>query len=867
MRARSQSFAGVNFNLSAPRRGIYFTINMESRRDFLKKAALLAAGGGFAGLLPASIQKAFAIDPAPGSTYLDAEHIVILMQENRSFDHCYGSLRGVRGFNDPRAITLPDGNPVWLQTNEAGETYAPFRLNLLDTKATWMGSLPHTRSSQVAARNGGKHNRWLTAKQSGEDDYGKLPLTMGFYNREDLPFYYALADAFTICDQNFCSALTCTTPNRLYLWSGTIREKMSAEAKANLTNEDADFETEVNWKTFPEHLEENGISWRVYQNEIYLSTGLDEESERWLSNYGDNPLEYFKQYNVRFSAAHRQYLEKTKKKLAAELSKLEGQPASAEIQKHIDATKANLEKVRQGLQLWTEENFARLAPAEQNLHRKAFTINAGDPDYRELDLLSYQEHGTTSQMKAPKGDVFQQFREDVRTGKLPTVSWIVAPENFSDHPSAPWYGAWYLSEAFDILTQNPEVWKKTIFILCYDENDGYFDHVPPFMPPPPDQPGKGKVSAGIDTSVEQENPDQQKQFWQDNPDSTTGPDPIGLGYRVPLVIASPWSRGGYACSQVFDHTSILQFLEKFLTAKTGRPIREANITDWRRTVCGDLSSVFRPYHGEKIEQPAPVGRAPFLASINEAKFKPVPDGFKNLSPDQIAQARQNPTAPGVVPQQETGVRAACALPYELAVDGALTPDGKAFSIRLAAGNRLFGSRAAGAPFFIYSPVKVRTALKNSNTFETGRTWNYAVSAGDALADVWPLADFENGLYHLHVHGPNGFFREFRGSANDPQLAVNLEPGLTANSAILRLTNRNPGQPLNVSVDNLAYDDVKRSVQLSSTTSNEITLEFSHSFGWHDLRIRVAGSPDFEQRYAGHIETGQESFSDPVMGRV
>ena len=68
------------------------------------------------------------------------------------------------------------------------------------------------------------------------------------------------------------------------------------------------------------------------------------------------------------------------------------------------------------------------------------------------------------------------------------VSWIVPPEHFSDHPSSPWYGAWYLSETFDILTQNPEVWKKTIFILCYDENDGYFDHVPPFVPPLPDRP-------------------------------------------------------------------------------------------------------------------------------------------------------------------------------------------------------------------------------------------------------------------------------------------------------------------------------------------------------------------------------------------
>src|SRR5215467_7726601 len=105
---------------------------METRRDFLKKALLLGASGSLAGTLPASIAKAFAIDPAHGSTYLDAEHVVLLMQENRSFDHTYGTLQGVRGFNDPRAITLPNGNLVWLQSNNKGETYAPFRFNIKD---------------------------------------------------------------------------------------------------------------------------------------------------------------------------------------------------------------------------------------------------------------------------------------------------------------------------------------------------------------------------------------------------------------------------------------------------------------------------------------------------------------------------------------------------------------------------------------------------------------------------------------------------------------------------------------------------------------------------------------------------------------
>jgi phospholipase C len=141
---------------------------MHTRRDFLKRATLLSSAAAFSGAFPETIQRAFAIDPAPGSSYLDAEHVVILMQENRSFDHALGALRGVRGFNDPHPIRLANGNPVWLQTNAKGETYAPFRFDIKDTRATWMSYLPHNRQSQVDAWNGGLYDQWLQAKRSGK---------------------------------------------------------------------------------------------------------------------------------------------------------------------------------------------------------------------------------------------------------------------------------------------------------------------------------------------------------------------------------------------------------------------------------------------------------------------------------------------------------------------------------------------------------------------------------------------------------------------------------------------------------------------------------------------------------------------------
>ena len=288
---------------------------MPTRREFLQQAAILSSAAAWSGAFPAAIAKALTIDPEPGSTFLDAEHVVILMQENRSFDHAFGTLQGVRGFNDPRAITLPNGNPVWVQTNRRGESYAPFRLNIKDSNATWLGCLPHGRTDQVDARNGGRYDRWLTPSDRA-DGYADMPFTLGYYTREDIPFYYALADAFTICDQHFCSALTCTTPNRLFLWTGTVREKQTADSPAKLNNEEAVYDAEVSWTTFPERLEDHGISWKVYQNEMWLASGLEDEHDAWLANFGDNPLEYFTQYNVRFAEQHRRHLDEQRKELA-----------------------------------------------------------------------------------------------------------------------------------------------------------------------------------------------------------------------------------------------------------------------------------------------------------------------------------------------------------------------------------------------------------------------------------------------------------------------------------------------------------------------------------------------------------------------
>ncbi|MBO9727508.1 MAG: phospholipase C, phosphocholine-specific [Chitinophaga sp.] len=845
---------------------------MDNRRDFIKKAALLSGAAGVFSALPASIQRAMAIDPKPGTTFLDAEHIVVLMQENRSFDHCYGSLRGVRGYNDPRAIQLPNKNLVWLQSNAKGETFAPFRLNLKDTKATWMSSLPHSWGNQVEARNHGKYDKWLLVKQSGNKDWAPMPLTLGYYNREDIPFYYSLADAFTVCDQNFCSSLTGTTPNRLYLWTGTLRDEQNANSKANVWNEDVDYGREAHWTAFPERLEDNGVSWKIYQNEI-SAAGLEGEKDGMLANFTDNPIEWFAAFNVRFAAGHIGYLQRRLKEMPAEITDLEAVLAATtvarekeKVQKKLEQLKASLEKTKNDAAQFTAANFAKLSQRAQNLHNKAFTSNIADPNYHELETLTYKDGDTERTVQVPKGDILHQFRADVNEGKLPTISWLVAPGEFSDHPGSPWYGAWYVSEVLDILTNKEEVWKKTIFILCYDENDGYFDHVPPFTAP--HKPGTGKVSAGIDTGIEYVTKEEEQAKKYLNADEIHE-SPIGLGYRVPLVIASPWSRGGYVNSQVCDHTSILQLMEKFLQHK-GKAVKETNISEWRRTVCSDLTSVFRPFNGEKITVPFPE-RNEFIEMVYNAKFKKLPDGFKALTTDEIAQINSDPAASSWMAQQEKGVRVSNALPYELYVGGKLSADRKSFEITFEAGNKIFGQQAAGAPFNVYAPGKY--LQEETQVMEAVRTWSYAVKPADKLKDTWPLSSFEDAHYHLRAYGPNGFYREFKGDANDPQVEVQCgyQRSITngrklTGSVELKLINRG-SKAANISIEDLGYHKGTLKKTVAPRTEATLVIDLAKSHGWYDFSVKVAGSGSFEQRYAGRVETGKESFSDPVMGRV
>lgn len=831
---------------------------------------MLTGAAGLMQSLPPSIQKALAINPEPGTTVFDAEHIVFLMQENRSFDHSFGTLQGVRGYNDPRAIELPNKNKVWIQTDGTGKSYCPFRLDMKGSKATWMSSLPHGWSNQVDARNEGKYDQWLIAKRSGNKEYAHMPLTMGYYSREDIPFYYAMADAFTVCDQHFCSSLTGTTPNRLYFWTGTIREKQHADAKARVWNEDADYNTMVTWPTYPERLEDQGISWKIYQNEISAGVGFEGEEDDWLANYGDNALEYFTQYRVKLSPAYRANLPKRKKDAESALAEVEKKLRSDKLtssdadklKKKKEEISAELQKLDWEMKEFSSEKYEQLSQRDKNIHDKAFVTNTGDPHYHELDSLEYEETGEKRSVQVPKGDILHQFRHDVQNNELPMVSWIVAPQHFSDHPSSAWYGAWYISEVLDILTRNPEVWKKTVFILTYDENDGYFDHVPPFVAPNPKDSGTGITSDDIDSSLEFVTMEQQSQWGTLRRESS-----IGLGYRVPMVIASPWSRGGYVCSEVFDHSSNLRFLETWIEKKTGKKIKEENISSWRRAVCGDLTSVFRPWNGEKLVSPESIPRDPFIEEIHKARFKDVPKNYKELSAEDIANINAGNGRCNWMPQQEEGVRPACALPYELYADMRLDKNARNLQVALKAGNQVFGSKSAGSAFTVYCPGKFGGELLKNRS--------YAVSAGKEIVDNWSIDGFENNKYQLRLYGPNGFYRDAMGDFNDPELELIFEyerysiaRAALSGNILVRFKNRS-NQPLQLEITDNSYGARAKNVSLDAVSSKKasdfILLDTARSSAWYDFTIRCKAFPQWQRSFAGRVETGRETVTDPSMG--
>jgi phospholipase C len=406
--------------------------------------------------------------------------------------------------------------------------------------------------------------------------------------------------------------------------------------------------------------------------------------------------------------------------------------------------------------------------------------------------------------------LLRDFREDVQRGRLPQVSWIVAPEAYCEHPNwEPDFGTWYVSQVVNILASNPEVWSRMALFVTYDEEGGFFDHLVPPTPPQTRAQGLSTVAT-------------TNEIFPGDADHPAGP--YGLGIRVPMIIVSPWTRGGWIDSQLFDHTSLIRFLETRF-AQRNADLIESNITPWRRAVVGDLTSAFN------------------FAKPNTAWRVRLPDTDDFKPQELVRHPDQVPVPPAdpELPRQERGVRPARAIPYTLHADGRAGPS--SFSIA-------FESSGAAAAVF---------QVRSADSTQDPRS--YTVESGRQLTDSW---DLSSG-YDLEVFGPNGFFRRFKAGAGGPPagLAIRARYGRRQDEIVLELGNHGSAR-VEVSVSN-RYSPKRTTLTLVPDGAKAPRWSLERTRGWYDLVVTVKGDRRFEYRYAGHLENGNASISDPGMG--
>jgi len=706
------------------------------RREFLRKSLGTLGAASALALLPPAIRRALAVEArVETGTIQDVKHVVILMQENRSFNHYFGTLRGVRGFGDRFPIPLESGQPVWFQSDGTTEI-PPYHLDAATMNALLVPGTPHTFPDAQAAWNQGKYGQWPLYKTE---------FSMGHYQREDIPFQFALAEAFTICDAYHCSITGGTDPNRIVFWSGSNFNPELAQLGINCTAADSEPDnlrcyvggtlptpgyvyegSSFKWPTLPDLLQQAGVSWRIYQDpnnnwQGLMHGGLAFESFRNATAASGSPL------------------------------------------------------YENGMTLWTLEDL----------------------------------------------------RAHVMAGTLPQVSWVLPSMAQSEHPNAgssPDRAGDFISQVLDAVTASPDSWSKTVFFLAFDENDGFFDHVPP--PAPPSYNADGTIAGKSTVPLAGEYFSDLGRDYQSPADTISGTvRPWGLGPRVPMYVISPWSKGGWVNSQVFDHTSMGMFLEQ----RFGIAVK--SISPWHRAVCGDLTSAFD------------------FKTPNDASLPTLPD-VSDYAAVEAQQRTLPPPFPPITPQplfQETGSRYSRALPYELHTSARIESAGIVSLILSNTGH--------GAVFHVYDKLHLDRIPRR-----------YTVETGKLLIDTWNTAASDGGQYELWVYSTNGYVRSFTGNAIAHQAAAfkpEVQVCYKPSNGELYLKVHNTGtQAGNVAVEaNLYVTNGPWTIDVEAGGFSMRHWNLEKSGNWYDFTVLSA---NFERRFSGRVESGKDSISDPAM---
>jgi phospholipase C len=233
-----------------------------NRRGFVASAAAVAGAAGLAGVLPENLAKAATRKSRPFDLS-QVKHLVFLMQENRSFDHYFGTFPGARGFKDPTAIKLPNGRSVFQQPDPANPDgfLEPWHMSTITTGAARVPSLSHDWRDQHASWNQGAMDGWLLTHLAADGD-ANGSFTMGYYTEEDIPFHWALAKAFTLLDNYHCAVMGPTDTNRLMWEEGDIDPQGLAGGPVIETGG----RRQLTYESGPETMFKAGISYKFYQN-------------------------------------------------------------------------------------------------------------------------------------------------------------------------------------------------------------------------------------------------------------------------------------------------------------------------------------------------------------------------------------------------------------------------------------------------------------------------------------------------------------------------------------------------------------------------------------------------------------------------